>query len=130
MSVGFRHREPVEGRALDGAVVAHYWHIAPVMQQLFDAVPIVWAAYSQDANKPMQLHAHYYGNWMRLGMAHVERPAIGAEAFYSWSPLHKYAEQVKCTFVENSGNVASSCAGRTLVKRRPAILDLTCEMMG
>lgn len=74
--------------ASNEAVVSHYGRVAPLLEPLFGAIPIVWAAYPFGPEKAPQWHVHYFGHWTKLSAEHLERlAAIGAQEFYSWFPL-------------------------------------------
>ncbi|HET9096418.1 MAG TPA: hypothetical protein VFN37_07130 [Candidatus Baltobacteraceae bacterium] len=73
--------------SVDAAVVAHYQLVAPVLEQLFGAIPLVWATYPYGLDAPGQYHVHYFGHWTNLSAQHIERlVGIGALEFYSWTP--------------------------------------------
>lgn len=74
--------------ASEEVVATHYRRVAPLLEPLFGAIPLVWAAYPFGPEKPPQWHVHYFGHWTKLSAEHLERlAAIGAQEFYSWFPL-------------------------------------------
>lgn len=110
---------------VDAAVVSHYHLVAPIMEQLFGAIPLVWAAYPFGSEKPPQFHVHYYGHWTRLSAEHIERlAAIGALEFYSWTPTADDARRARFArflLQQPSSNAAS------VRKAAPLLRDVLAE---
>lgn len=74
--------------ASNEAAVQHYQRVAPLLEPLFGAIPIVWAAYPFGPQADPQWHVHYFGHWTKLSAEHIEHlAAIGAREFYSWFPV-------------------------------------------
>jgi hypothetical protein len=90
-----RHREVSNDPEVSrGEIIAHYQLVAPIMEQLFGRIPIVWTTPSfdgaQDDNKAQQpiYHAKFFGHYSHLTSEHVQHLAsIGAQEFHSWFPL-------------------------------------------
>ena len=71
-----------------GDLVAHYALVAPIMENLFGRIPIVWTTANPLPNQRPIYHATYFGHYSRLSSEHVQHLAsIGAQEFHSWFPI-------------------------------------------
>ena len=84
--------------SLDDAVISHYQLVAPIMEQLFGQIPIVWTAFPNGPNGPAYWHTELYGHYTKLTAEHVVHLAsIGAREFHSWSPIPE--DPSRCRFI-------------------------------
>jgi DNA primase len=82
--------------ASNEAVVQHYQRVAPLLEPLFGAIPIVWTAFPFSPQGDPQWHAQYFGHWTKLSAEHIEHlAAIGAQEFFSWFPLRDTIDRAR-----------------------------------
>ena len=68
-------------------VEGHYQLVAPIMEQLFGPIPIIWTTYPDDPTQPKTFHQKFFGHYSHLSALQVQHLAsIGAREFYSWFP--------------------------------------------
>lgn len=74
--------------SVDSAIAAHYQLFAPIMEQIFGRIPIVWTTLNPQANQPPIYHGKYFGHYSHLTSERVQYlVSIGAREFHSWCPI-------------------------------------------
>ncbi len=117
---------PSKGKDLSG----HYALVAPIMEQLFGRIPIVWTTYLNDADHTKQFHIQTFGHYSHLSSEHLQHlVSIGAREVYSWFPTTE--DETRARFarflVEGYGTIGHEKRKKGALALREVLNDEGCD---